>query len=112
MKKRINRIQFFQLFVVSFLIVGVGIIVFHFLNKPPLLTIDEALWVKRGNIVYPPGSSASQEIIDRLHPDYIDFDSMTFTSPVLYLDHGLTESSYSRKPLLITPYHPQVKRSD
>lgn len=109
MKNGNPKIRLIRLLVIGSLVVGAGLTVRYLLNRPTFLTIEEVLWVKTGGGFHPPGSAASSALIDLLHPDYMNFDEMTFTGPVILLFDGadpLDEQSSSESPLILAPHHP------
>lgn len=108
MKNGIPKRRLFWLFFAAVLIVGTAFTAHHFLRKPATFTIEEVLWVKKDGVFHAPGSSVSRSAIDFLSPDYIDFDVMTYSGPVLLLHDSLSdgETSFSRTPLVLMPYDP------
>jgi hypothetical protein len=108
MKNGIPRRRLIRLFVAAFLIVVIGFTGHYFLNRRATFKFEEVLWVKKDGVFHPPGSSESRAVIDLLHPDYIDFNEMTFSGPVLLLRDKLgdRETAHSRTPLWLIPYDP------
>jgi hypothetical protein len=108
MKNGTPKRRLIRLSVAAFLSVGIGFTGHYFLRRPATFKFDEVLWVKKDDGFHAPGSSVSRAVIDLLHPDYIDFNEMTFSGPVLLLHDKLgdLETADSRKPLWLIPYVP------
>ena len=109
MKKTISMRRLIWLICAAALIVGSGIVVYDQLHEPVAMTIEDVLWVKKNGTFYPPGSPVSRDVIDQLHPNYINFDEMTFSGPLVLLLPSLlgdADEFHSKTPLVIMPYDP------
>lgn len=94
----------------SFPVLGVAIasVGYWLLNQPAELGIHEALWVKTGAVFHGPASPLDNAVIDRLNPDYVNFDGMSFSGPLVMLldDPAGIGSATVNTPFLVMPLVP------